>query len=73
MCGAGTAYPSGAHELIPVFSGICVARCLVFRDNTERHMQHWVQNIERGQTKQNNTPRKTKKMRNTDSYKNYYA
>jgi hypothetical protein len=69
MCGTGTAYPSGAHELIPVFSGIC----LVFRDNTERHMQHWVQNIERGQTKQNNTLRKTKKMRNTDSYKKYYV
>jgi hypothetical protein len=69
MCGAGTAYPSGAHELIPVFSGIC----LVFRDNTERHMQHWVQNIERGQTEQKNTLRKTKKMRNTDSYKYYYV
>ena len=69
MCGAGTAYPSGAHELIPVFSGIC----LVFRDNTERHMQHWVQNIERGQTEQKNTLRKTKKMRNRDSYKKYYV
>jgi hypothetical protein len=69
MCGTGTANPSGAHELIPVFSGIC----LVFRDNTERHMQHWVQNIERGQTEQKNTLRKTKKMRSTYSYKEYYV
>jgi len=29
-CGAGTAYPSGALEFIPGFSGIRVARSLVF-------------------------------------------
>ena len=28
--GAGTAYPSGAPELIPAFSGSCVVRNLVF-------------------------------------------
>ena len=27
--GAGTAYPSGASEFTPVFSGVCVTRCLV--------------------------------------------
>jgi hypothetical protein len=29
-CGAGTAYPSGAHEFTPVCSGVRVARYLVF-------------------------------------------
>ena len=29
--GARTAYPSGAHELISGFSGVRVARSLVFR------------------------------------------
>jgi len=29
-CGVGTAYPSGAPELIPGFSGVRVARSLVF-------------------------------------------
>ena len=28
--GAGTAYPSGEPEFIPVFSGVCVTRSLVF-------------------------------------------
>jgi len=27
--GAGTAYPSGAHEFTPGFSGVCVTRSLV--------------------------------------------
>ena len=31
ICGAGTAYPSGAHEFTPVCSGVRVARYLVFR------------------------------------------
>jgi len=29
-CGAGTAYPSGAPEFTPGFSGVFVARSLVF-------------------------------------------
>jgi hypothetical protein len=29
MCDAGTAYPSGASEFTPVFSGVRVARSLV--------------------------------------------
>ena len=29
-CGAGTAYPSGAHEFTPVFSGVRISRSLIF-------------------------------------------
>jgi hypothetical protein len=29
-CGAGTAYPSGAPEFIPVFNEVCVAQSFVF-------------------------------------------
>jgi hypothetical protein len=29
-CGTGTAYPSGVPEFTPIFSGVCIARYLVF-------------------------------------------
>ena len=29
-CAAGSAYPSGAPEIVPSFCGVCVAQSLVF-------------------------------------------